>query len=72
MLSLVSIYSKLHDHETKRLCARAVILPTNRLVFAQNWSLSWSKLALSKPGFRTICMHTAGVGVDRALIDIYE
>ena len=25
--------------------------PTNRFVLAQNWSLSWSKLALWKPGF---------------------
>ena len=36
--------------KTKRLCAWAVILPTNRFVLAQNWSLSWSKLAQWKPG----------------------
>ena len=32
--------------KTKRLCGWAVILPTNRFVLAQNWSLSWPKLAL--------------------------
>ena len=36
--------------KTKGLFGCAVILPTNRFVLAQNWSLSWSKLALWKPG----------------------
>ena len=31
--------------KTKGLCGWAVILRTNRFVLAQNWSLSWSKLA---------------------------
>ena len=41
-----------HKKKTKQLCDWAVILPTNRFVLTQNWSLSWSKLALSKPGFK--------------------
>ena len=59
VLSLVSIYSKLHDHDTKtkRLCDWSVILPTNRFVLAQNWSLSWSNLALWKPGLSLVSIE---------------
>ena len=44
--------------KTKRLCAWSVILPTNRFVLAQNWSLSWSNLALWKPGLKPGFHHT--------------
>ena len=40
--------------KTERLCGWAVILPTNRFVSAQNWSLSWSKLALWKPALKLL------------------
>ena len=43
-------------YQKKRLCGSAVILPTNRFVLTQNWSLSWSKLALWKLGF-IICQN---------------
>ena len=49
--NLVSIYNKLHDHYTKKLCVSTVILPTNCFVLTQNWSLSWVKLTLWTPGF---------------------
>ena len=49
--NLVSIYNKLHDHDTKKLCVSTVIFPTNRFVLTQNWSLSWVKLTLRTPGF---------------------
>ena len=39
--------------KTKRWCGWAVILPANRFVLTENWLLSWSKLALWKPGLTT-------------------
>ena len=37
--------------QNKAISGWAVILPANRFVLNQNWSLSWLKLTLWKPGY---------------------
>ena len=44
--------------KTKRLCAWAVILPANCFVLIENWSLSWSKLALGLVSIKPITTTT--------------
>ena len=47
-----------HKKQSDYVVVWVVILPTNRFVLAQNWSLSWPKLAQWKPSLRPIMTTT--------------